>query len=208
MKNMGIGAVCMGSKIEELIEELEQYIDSCKSKFMSSSEIIVNKEEIEDLIGELRRKTPDEIRRYQKIISNRDAILNDARAKANTLIEEATARTNELTSEHEIMQQAYAHANEIMATAARQAQEILDKATLEANELRTQASRYTEDRLAELESIVLGVLQSSSASYEALLGSMTQYRDTIQANIRSLHPVEEHINLPLDEQDNEKLDVL
>lgn len=199
----------MGNKIEELIEELEQYIDSCKSKFMSSSEIIVNKEEIEDLIGELRRKMPDEIRQYQKIISNRDAILNNARAKANTLIEEATARTNELTSEHEIMQQAYVHANEIVATAARQAQEILDKATIEANELRTQASRYTEERLAELESIVLGVLQSSSASYEGLLGSLTQYRDMIQANIRSLHPVEEHINeLPLDEHDVDKLDVL
>lgn len=201
----------MGSKIEELIEELEQYIDSCKSKFMSSSEIIVNKEEIEDLIGELRRKTPDEIRHYQKIISNRDAILNDARAKANTLIEEATVRTNELTSEHEIMQQAYAQANGIVATAARQAQEILDKATIEANELRTQASRYTEERLAELESIVLGVLHSSSTSYEALLSSMTQYRDMIQANIRSLHPVEEHMmnELPLDERDNDdKLDVL
>ena len=201
----------MSSKIEQLIDELEEYIESCKPKFMSNSEIIVNKDEIDELLRELRMKTPDEIRRYQKIISNRDAILNDARAKANTLIEEATVRTNELTSEHEIMQQAYAQANGIVATAARQAQEILDKATIEANELRTQASRYTEERLAELESIVLGVLHSSSTSYEALLSSMTQYRDMIQANIRSLHPVEEHMmnELPLDERDNDdKLDVL
>lgn len=195
----------MSSRIEQLIDELEEYIESCKPKFMSNSEIIVNKEEIDELLRELRMKTPDEIKRYQKIISNKEAILNDARAKAQALIDDATARTNRLISEHEIMQQAYSQANEIVATAARQAQEILDKATMEANELRTQASRYTEDRLAELESIVLGVLQSSSTTYESLLGSLGQYRDLIQSNLRALHPVEEDLGtLPLDdEQDDE-----
>ena len=46
-------------------------------------------EEIDALLRELRMKTPDEIKRYQKIISNRDAILNDARQKADALINEA-----------------------------------------------------------------------------------------------------------------------
>ena len=40
--------------------------------------IVVNKEEIEELLRELRLKTPDEIKRYQKIINNKDAILEDA----------------------------------------------------------------------------------------------------------------------------------
>ena len=137
----------MSSRIEQLIDELEEYIESCKPKFMSNSEIIVNKDEIDELLRELRMRTPDEIKRYQKIISNKDAILNDARAKAQALIDEATVHTNELISEHEIMQQAYAQANGIVATAASQAREILDKATIEANELRTQASRYTEDQI-------------------------------------------------------------
>ena len=199
----------MSSRIEQLIDELEEYIANCKMKFMSNSEIIVNKDEIDELIRELRMKTPDEIRRYQKIISNRDAILNDAKTKAQALIDEATVHTNELVSEHEIMQQAYAQANGIVATAARQAQEILDKATIEANELRMQASRYTEDRLAELESIVLGVLQSSSTAYESLIGSLGQYRDMIQSNIRALNPVEEDLEtLRLDDEadDSEQTD--
>ncbi len=123
----------MSSRIEQLIDELEEYIESCKPKFMSNSEIIVNKDEIDELIRELRMKTPDEIRRYQKIINNKEAILNDARSKAQALIDEATVHTNELVSEHEIMQQAYSQANGIVATAARQAQEILDKATKPTN---------------------------------------------------------------------------
>ena len=104
----------MSSRIEQLIDEIEDYIESCKPKFMSSTEIIVNKDEIDELLRELRMKTPDEIKRYQKIISNKEAILNDAKAKAEALINEATVHTNELINEHEIMQQAYAQANEVV----------------------------------------------------------------------------------------------
>ena len=42
---------------------------------MSTTKIIVNKEHLDELLRELRMKTPDEIKRYQKIIANRDAIL-------------------------------------------------------------------------------------------------------------------------------------
>ena len=188
----------MSSRIEQLIDELEEYIESCKPKFMSSSEIIVNKEEIDELLRDLRMKTPDEIRRYQKIISNKEAILNDARAKAQALIDEATVHTNELISEHEIMQQAYEQANGIVAQAAGQAQEILDKATMEANELRMQAAKYTEDRLAELESIVASAIQSSSANYDRLIGSLGQYRVLIQSNLRALRPSDEDLDGQVD----------
>ena len=91
----------MSSKIEQLIDEIEEYIDSCKYQALSNSKIIVNKEEIDELLRELRMKTPDEIKRYQKIISNKEAILQDAKDKAAELINEATVHTNELINEHE-----------------------------------------------------------------------------------------------------------
>ena len=52
----------MSSRIEQLIDEIEEYIEGCKPKFMSSTEIIVNKDEIDELLRELRMKTPDEQR--------------------------------------------------------------------------------------------------------------------------------------------------
>ena len=97
------------------------------------------------------------------------------------------------------MQQAYAQANEVVTMASRQAQEILDKATIEANELRTQAAQYTEDRLAELESIITSAIQSSNANYTNLLGSLNQYKDLIQSNRQALRPVEDMDTLPLDD---------
>ena len=72
----------MSSRIEQIIEEIEEYVESCKYQPLSTTKIVVNKEELEELLRELRLKTPDEIKRYQKIISNKDAILADAQAKA------------------------------------------------------------------------------------------------------------------------------
>ena len=191
----------MSSRIEQLIDELEEYIESCKPTLRSSSKIIVNKDEIDDLLRELRMKMPDEIKRYQKVLNNRDDILNDAQAKAKALIDEATVHKNELISEHEIMQKAYEQANSIIAVAAKQAQEILDKATMEANELRTQASKYTADKLTELNSIVVNAIQTTAADYEKTMGALVQYRDVIQSNMRAFQPMEDMDALPLDEHD-------
>ncbi|MCH5344234.1 MAG: vacuolar family H+-ATPase subunit H [Acetatifactor sp.] len=185
----------MSSRIEQLIDEIEEYIESCKPKFMSSTEIIVNKDEIDELLRELRMKTPDEIKRYQKIISNKEAILNDARAKAEALINEATIHTNELISEHEIMQQAYAQANEVVTMATRQAQEIVDSATIEANTVRTAAAQYMEDMLSYLENIIVSSRQTAGANYESLLGSLKHYEDIIQNDRRQLRPIEDDIDM-------------
>jgi len=181
----------MSSRIEQLIDELEEYIEGCKPTLRSSSKIVVNKDEIDDFIRQLRMKTPDEIKRYQKIISNKEAILNDAQVKAKALIEEATIHKNELISEHEIMQKAYEQANAIVATAAKQAQEILDKATMEANDYKMQASKYIEERLVELNAIVSSAIDTSAANYDKSMGALVQYRNLIQENLRALQPGDE-----------------
>ena len=62
----------MMSRIEQLISEIEEYIDSCKFQPLSTTKIIVNKDQMDELLRELRMKTPDEIKRYQKIISNQE----------------------------------------------------------------------------------------------------------------------------------------
>ena len=53
----------MSSRIEQIIDDIEEFIDSCKYQPLSNTKIIVNRDEIDELIKELRLKTPDEIRR-------------------------------------------------------------------------------------------------------------------------------------------------
>ena len=138
----------MSSRIEQIIGEIEEYVDSCKFQPLSTTKIVVNKEEIEELLRELRLKTPDEIKRYQKIINNKDAILEDAQSKADALIADAQAKAQELVTQHEIMQKAYAQANDTINAANKQAQEILDSATQDANSIRLSAITYTDDMMA------------------------------------------------------------
>ncbi|MDD3361000.1 MAG: ATPase [Hespellia sp.] len=173
----------MSSRIEQIIEEIEEYIDrDCKFQALSTTKIIVNKEHLDELLRELRMKTPDEIKRYQKIISNRDAILADAQAKSDAMLEEAQAQTTELVSEHEIMQQAYAQANEIVTAATNQAQEIIDNATIDANNIRIGAVQYTDDLLANAESIIGHTLDSYTTKYDGLVNSLKECYDVVRTN--------------------------
>ena len=94
------------SKLERVIDEIEDYIDSCKFQTLSKTSIIVDKRFLDAKLGELRNLIPNEIKKYQTIINNKDAILDDAREKAHTLIDDAQKRRNELIDNSEVMQQA------------------------------------------------------------------------------------------------------
>ena len=142
----------MSSRIEQIIEEIEEYIDSCKFQPLSTTKIIVNKDQIDELLRELRMKTPDEIKRYQKIIANKDAILADAQA------------------------------NEIVTAATEQAQQILDNATNDANDIRIGAMQYTDDLLANAESIIGHTLDSYTTKYDGLVNSLQECYDMVRNN--------------------------
>ena len=179
----------MSSRIEQIIEEIEEYIDrDCKFQPLSTTKIIVNKEHLDELLRELRMKTPDEIKRYQKIIANRDAILADAKAKADAMIEEAQVQTTELVSEHEIMQQAYEQANQVIEMATSQAQEILNNATRDANEIRLGAIQYTDDMLANMQTMLQDVVEKSNSHYSAMMDNFQQFYNTITSNRAELAP--------------------
>lgn len=174
------------SRIEQIISEIEEYIDSCKYQALSNSKILVNKEEIEELLVELRLRVPEEIKKYQKIISNQEAILQEARIQADTMVAEATAQTNELVNQHEIMQRAYAQANAIIEDATMQAQTILDNAVSEGNAVRQSSIQYTDDMLGSLQAIINHSMESAQSRFDAYMGSMRSSYDIVSSNRNEL----------------------
>lgn len=122
------------SRIEQLISEIEEYIDSCKSQALSKSKIIVNKEEMEELLVELRMRIPDEIIKYQKIISQQQTILNDARSQSDAMLSEAKAQ-----------------ADAMIAQATEQANSMVSQASEEANSMVAQANEQTTEMINEHE---------------------------------------------------------
>ena len=198
----------MSSRIEQIIEEIEEYVESCKYQPLSTTKIVVNKEELEELLRELRMKTPDEIKRYQKIISNKDAILPDAQAKADAVIAETKTQVQDMVKESEVMQQAYAQANEIVNSANQQAQAIIDSATADANNLRLSAISYTDEMMANLEQLIHGTMENANArynelaqTYNAFAQSLQSAADVVSENRSELAP---QLNNPIPKQTEEE----
>ena len=156
----------MSSRIEQIIQEIEEY----------------------ELLRELRLKTPDEIKRYQKIISNKDAILEDAQSKADKLIADAQVKAQELVTQHEIMQKAYAQANDTINAANKQAQEILDSATQDANSIRLSAITYTDDMMANIGSVLNQTLEDAGGKYKAFIDALQSCLEVVNHNRQELAP--------------------
>ena len=155
------------SRIEQIISDIESYIDNCKFQPLSNTKIIVNKDQLEDMLNELRLKTPEEVKKYQKILNNKDAIIADAK-------------------EHEIMQRAYAQANALIEQATAQAQQILDSATEDANSIRQGAMDYTDDMLEKLQYIIEKSIRDNRDRYDSLLSGLDNILSIVNNNRNEL----------------------
>ena len=168
---------------DNIVTELSYQVDEENDVVKVDDKIIK-----EELLRELRLKTPDEIKRYQKIISNKDAILADAQNKADAIIAEAQAKAREMVEQSEVMQSAYAQANETVNNANQQAQEILDAATNDANSIRLGAIGYTDDMLANLSNIMTTALNDAGEKYNSFVESLTSCYNTVVQNRSELSP--------------------
>lgn len=175
------------SRIEQLISDIEAYIDNCKYQPFSNSKIIVDKDQLEDMLSELRLKTPDEIKKYQKILNNKDAIISDAKEQADAILNAAQVQTEELINEHEIMQRAYAQANQLIEQATAQAQQILDSATEDANNIRMGAVQYTDDMLEKLQYIISHSINDNKEKYNSLISGLENVLTVVNNNRNELN---------------------
>ncbi len=208
----------MKSRIEQMIEEIESYIDSCKPQPLSGGrKITVDRDEIEDLLVELRMRTPDEIKKYQKIITNKEAILSDAKKQAEKMVTEARTQAEamladagkqkaELIDQHEIMQRAYAQANDIVNEASVQAQQLLDSAVEDADSIRMGAISYTDDMLQSLQTIISHTMETANKTFASFADSMQSSYDVVTSNRSELAGgvVEENETSDEDEETEEE----
>lgn len=177
----------MSNNIEQIINEIEDYIDSCKFSPLSTTKIMVNKDELEELLEELKMKTPGEIKKYQRMLANKNGILEDAKQRADNIIAEATEQASALVNDHEIMQQAYIQGNDIVAQANEEAQKIIDQANADADTIRLGAIQYTDDLLANIQNTITYSMENITMRYEAYMKSLQKTLEMVIANRNELN---------------------
>ena len=187
----------MASKIEDDINALQDYIDGCKMSTLHRGSLIIDQNELDGYIDNLRTDIPQEIRQYQRIISNQEHILAEARRKADELIKEAEIQTDQLVSEHKILEQAYARANELVLVASKEAESILDKATMEANEIKESAMAYTDNNLRIIQEIITATMEETRTKTDNYMNQMQGYLDIITSNRAELQPPQAPVQEPV-----------
>ena len=122
-----------------LIDKLDDLVHNAKLVPMTG-QVRVDKDEIYDILDQMRATIPEEIKQARWIVKERQEMLAEAKREAERIIKEARDEHLRLISEEEIVKQA-----------ERQAEEIIEDARAREREIRLGAEDYADDILSTLE---------------------------------------------------------
>lgn len=142
--------------ILNLLENIEDIIEDA-SKIPLSNKVMVDKEEILEILSEIRMSLPDEISRASWVAKEHDRILNEAQNEAEELIEKVKDNQRLLIEENEITRQAKEYADKIL----REAEKM-------ANDMKRAAYEYSDDILSSLQEKVREVDEIIDENRQAL----------------------------------------
>lgn len=142
----------------ERIEELQVLVEEAKAVPLSSS-AVVNREEVLELLAQLKEAVPDEIRQARWMSRDRDELLARARKEAERVIQEAAEQRDRLLSRTEIV-----HA------AKRDAERIIDDSKERGAQIRAEAEDYVDQKLAAFEILLNKTLSTVARGREQLRG--------------------------------------
>lgn len=188
------------SKIELIVDEIDQYLtEECKPYPLSKSKIIVDREQMEYYLSQLRLKTPDEIKRFQRFLKNKDAILEDAQSKADAMLADANANVEKLINEHEIVQMATAQAQGIIQEAQQRAEQIVKAAQNEAMELKEGSLSYVGESLNNLQILIANTMNTVNSKMGSFVDSMQNYYTIVEENKKEIEALSNASVQPLEE---------
>jgi len=143
-------------EILAILETLEDLVERSVS-VPFSGKCLIDREEILEIIKEIRLKLPDDIKQAKWVKEERQRILLEAQKEANNIIKDAENKISSLVDEHEITKQAYERANEIIANAQKNARDI-----------RLGTREYADSILDKVEGILKETLEVIKANREEL----------------------------------------
>jgi len=164
----------MSSSIVDYLNKIEDAIDDAKT-VRFSNKVAVDKNEVFEIIKEIRLNLPGEIRDAQRIIEDHDRIINSAKARAEDILTEAENEANSLVDEHEIFRRATERAND-----------IIDEAKKTAKDTQLNSLDYADEILEKTEHIVKETLENMGDQFKFLNNFLTQTADVLYENRQSL----------------------
>ncbi len=125
--------------VEEILEEMENLLLEA-SRIPFTNKRVIDEDELGRLIDELREVLPGELMEANRVVTERQRILEEAQKEAQGIVDQGKSYITRLTDENAIVRQAQ-----------EQAGEIIQQAQKEARDLRADAVVYADDVFCYLE---------------------------------------------------------
>jgi hypothetical protein len=125
--------------ILQLIDRLEELFNESKAIPLTRN-VMVDEDRMLDIIDQMRIAIPEEVKKAQQLLGQRDRVLAQAQEEANRTLEIARQKSDQLVGKDIVLQEAQ-----------RRADQILVQARAEAEGIRADADDYVIDSLTQLQ---------------------------------------------------------
>ncbi len=125
--------------ILNLVDKLEELFSQGRSIPLTHN-VVVDEDKMLDIIDQMRISIPDEIKRSQQVLAQRDRILAQAKEEHDRIIEIAKEKREQMISN-----------SEISIEAKKRGDQIISQAYTESEVIKREADKYALDTLKRLE---------------------------------------------------------
>ncbi len=125
--------------ILHLVDRLEELFNQSRPIWFTHN-VIVDEERMLDIIDQMRMAIPEEVKKAQQVMAQRDRILAQAQEEANRTLAIAREKSEQLIERDAIVQAAHARA-----------EQIVNQSRLEIEATRREADEYVINTLRRLE---------------------------------------------------------
>ena len=140
----------------ELLDRLEGIIEDGR-KMPLTNKVLVDAYDVLELLDKIRISLPDEVKKAEELLRERDKIIAGATREADSLKESAGEYLKSMVSEEEVVK-----------AAETESARILDEAKREAEDIRKGASQYAAEVLSKLDENLDRALQVIRRGVEEL----------------------------------------
>lgn len=126
-------------KVDELLEELVTLLEDSK-ELPVVGKTMVDKNQIIDIVDEIKANLPQETRQAKAIVADRAKIISDAKTEAEAIINVAEQKRNDMLNE-----------NDIVVQAREEAEQIVNDAKAQAKSVKNAAGNYVDDLMERAE---------------------------------------------------------
>ena len=125
--------------ILQLIDRLEELFNAAKAVPFTHN-VIVDEDRMLELIDQMRIAIPEEVKKAQQVMAQRDRVMAQAQEEANRTLQLARDKADQLAQKDMVVQEAQ-----------RRADQIVSQARAEAEATRADADNYVVDTLMQLQ---------------------------------------------------------